>query len=332
MQSIDFKEHQNKMIQAAKNADKIQLQRLASALAHKELRKEFAYPTLLQKLCDFGHFSSATRLLEANSSLKRFEIDEVVEDELIPFFNQEGNWVGLGAGGPEFGKIQNSKIPKERTIQKQYAKNKLLKEKPILLSSFTSTDTEEKPIELPYSKIAGDLQIEYATRVYCPNLKEVGGDIIVTNASSLLAPKLQYLGGDIQAQNATEVVIPDIEKILGYLSIDSVQEFEAQKLKLIGGSLNVQNCENLCLPKIERIGQDLIGPNIAEIKTPKLKHLGEKLLLPRKVFKKLKRSTLNSLLKTTKDKETQKIISKEIQEKEKLGGILNSGESLTLIP
>lgn len=216
-------------------------------------------------------------IYNAQEDLEAYEKTGVIGDKLLPFFDQDGKWMGLLHAAGTFGRLEKEEVPKERLSHY----NKTLGGE-ILLSSYVlkqkKTDkSNTNNVELPYLEIHG-----------CVNAHE----------------SQEFKAGSLQ-------------KVLGPLILNYTEKFNAPKLQFVGGNFLLRKTREFHCPELSFVGGALYTDSATKTHIPKLLEVGSRLEMPRQSITRLKTKQLQSLSRITQDKETQEILEKELSSRAK---------------
>lgn len=184
----------------------------------------------------------------------RYASTGIIHDELIPFFNQDGQWDLVLWGWPKSlykvirRLMQNAYLPEERRIER-------CPDGWRLRTSFVWW--EDGPVQLPWAEVAGTVRILKTASVVAPKLRIVGSHVYVLvdhDTKHISAPYLRWVGGNFKTgEEILSVEVPSLEHVGGSIWVTHARSVAARRLKTVGGDLWTPNADAF-RPRHIRIG------------------------------------------------------------------------------
>lgn len=213
----------------------------------------------------------------------------IIDDELLPCFDQEGCWRGSGncrldiAHHAAIRKISKAVLPVSRRTKKSRSGT-------ILRTSFIWRGV--RPITLKYCEIKGSLVVFENASLRAANLRHIGGRFCANNSNQIDLPILTSVGGSFEAVHGyclkaprlREVgggmvivyhIPPRIETVGGRFGAYWVFDLSPLRLRHVGGALVAPKAEVVVAPVLETIrGGFLLNNMTRRVHAPCLQSVG----------------------------------------------------------
>lgn len=261
------------------------------------------FPSLLKaRLCE-GEYYYAALLIKTDGAFTHYKETGEIEDELLPFFNQNGTWDPMWAPGDKenFPPIRKEVVPTERITRKNHNGDV------DLLTSLHQRDT--RSLEIPFHSILGNLHAPYVTYINAPELTTIEGRVYIRTCCEFNAPHLNHTGGCLDSSQAKKVMVPNLTYAGDYLAVGS-EEVVLEKLRFTAGNFHAPKAKKLIAPNLVHIGGALEINDVKVFHAPRLKEVAGP--LPKHCLKYLEANQLFKIQKTTWDTGTLQMIHTEI--------------------
>lgn len=220
---------------------------------------------------------------------EKYHSNAYIDDALIPYFTQEGKWIGDKIAW-EYSTYVTALNRMKQAYLSQSRRMLLCREGTRLLTSFLWR--EPTSAYLPYVEVVGSvfvparavLSAPVLQTVGChffthtnhaitlPRLTRVGGSFEAVQSYVLSAPCLRSVGGDCHVVGKS---LPSIEEVGGGYSIRRVICFSAPNLQVVGGTLDLHKSSKVDLPVLRSVGRHLVASDQAKmIRIPALESVG----------------------------------------------------------
>jgi len=203
---------------------------------------------------------------------QQFEITGHIPDALIPYFAQDGRWIGdrrnwrRGVWHAAAKRMRRAILPATRRTSRTRTGR-------ILLTSYVWR--EEYPALITYCEVMGSIDVPTKAKIHAPNLRAIGGSLHTLTGAAVNLPQLRRVGGDLFAPSCNlraprlksvggnmmvpEYGFPFLQTVGGNLVLKWPSgEISAPKLAYVGGSLKMRLIRSFRAPVLHGIGQDLI--------------------------------------------------------------------------
>ena len=227
------------------------------------------------------------KLKELLTNIQKYASTGIIDDALIPCYDQNGRWRGGGirmaSKHPSFNKICESILPEPRRTRASPLG-------PVLLTSVYWRSNN--PLTLCPCEIKGSLVVSRDVPVHAANLRHIGGSFTSETSHRIYLPQLTTVGGGVHAMKGFKLMAPRLREVGGYLlvvgqippRIETVGgrlgayltfDFQANHLRHVGGALVATKAESVVAPLLESVGGGFLLHNLARrIHTPSLRFVG----------------------------------------------------------
>ena len=214
-----------------------------------------------------GNESWGKRMQDA---IAHFESTGEIQEILGLRFDQRGCWIPF---------ISNEKV--EKALIEKLVGTKLDPERLTntndsgeitLLCSFV--DHSEGTVVITYHHVKGQILVSEAGTLDAPKLLSVGERMVSICAMEFHIPKLQSVGGALEAQSAVKFNAPNLQSVGVWLCAQGAIEFHAPKLESVGGGLNALFAEKFHIPKLQSVEQGLDAGSALKFDAPELQSVG----------------------------------------------------------
>lgn len=331
---------QKQILEAASSFD---LTRLKKFLEENKTPTSRVAPEFLKARLKHQSYYTVALILKTEQAFLDYEKTGIISEDLLPFFDQEGNWYGFGKNaGVELLKpyknLMKEKIPKEKLLKKDSLGNLHL------LSSFYT----ENSSELGFGELTGEITGEPSPTLFAEietklgeendnNYTSIAGDLNAPYAATATIPRVLKIGGRLSLRGCRKLYAPELRSIGWYADLSSLEEINLPKLRYVGEWLNAKLANKIELTNLEQVLGHL---GLEQIQHRKIKENDRKILqsrltysLPklREVWGTLKLPNLHSLktwqlkkiAKTCQDKESFINLCEELTRREKIRRILS---------
>lgn len=209
---------------------------------------------------------------EIHKAAELFSRTGEIQDKLIPYFDQNGQW---------HGDRRNWRKSIFKTMRRRMKRALLHSDrrikvnghgKPILLTSFVVNT--KSPVVIPWQEVNGSIEIKSAASIAAPILRKVRGHFHTTTVSVVHLPRLRVVKGDLDAPWTWQLQIPQLQTVGGSLQ---VIDFLAPSLESVGNRLSMRWTQHACAPCLKSVGGDLCAIHATVFAAPCLKVVGRRL-------------------------------------------------------
>lgn len=225
------------------------------------------------------------RILELT---KLFFDHHTIHDELIPYFDQNGRWLGDRCSW-EHSVSVISRMRMRDAYLRRSRRTRRCRSGTILRTSFLWF--KSTPALLTYCAIEGNVFIPARATVHAPNLRDVVGRFYSRTNKAIFTPYLQNVGGDfdvsetclVRADRLRHVKgsvfifgsdLPSLTTVGGSLSVKWVFDFRYRKLKSIGGGCELRSAIDVVMPALKSIGGDILIGKAQRVQLSELEFIG----------------------------------------------------------
>lgn len=194
-----------------------------------------------------------------------------IDDALIPYFDQNGKWVGDRYGWRHYiwvtakMRMRNAFLPISRRTRRTRAGTILLtsfiwKKSSSVLITYCGIESNviirsNREIRAPNLRFIGGGFTTCSNKImYLPYLSQVDGSYLVPYSYKVQASRLRHVGGDVRIYGNE---LPALKHVGGDYRPRWAFDFEALKLVYVGGSLIPHKCTTMIAPRLENVGRDL---------------------------------------------------------------------------
>ena len=221
--------------------------------------------------------------------IQNFAATGIIDDALIPCYDQDGRWRGYGIRKadpdqhPALQKIGKSILPESRRTRTSRLGT-------VLLTSFHCCN--KNPLTLCYCEIQGDLAVSGNVSIHGANLRHIGGHFLADTDHRIYFPQLTTVGGNFEAVKGFKLMAhrlrevggnlvvaghipPRIESVGGRLGVYWIFTLQADHLRRVGGALLAPKAEAVVVPVLESIGGGfLLNHMTRKVQAPCLRSVG----------------------------------------------------------
>lgn len=220
---------------------------------------------------------------------KNYQSTNIIDDALIPFFCQDGNWVGdkVGWTYPTYvaslEEMKGAFLPAVRRTSRSHAGTRLL-------TSFLWR--ESTPAYLPYTEVIGSVLVPSTVAIRAHSLRSIGIHFYTPSTNTILLPYLTRVGGNFNATQSCKLNAPRLKTVGGDCrvlnnSLSALAEigrrfcvkwafsFSSDSLTRVGGTLEIHKSTHVVLPKLKTVGEHLVISDLTKtIRVPVLDSVG----------------------------------------------------------
>jgi len=249
---------------------------------------------------------------ELRDLTQQFVSKRVIDDALVPYFDQRGKWIGDRIGWPYHVwfsakmSMQGSWLEHSRRVRKCRAGT-------VLRTSYVWTS--RAPLRVNFAGVEGSLLILSNTGLEAPHLRHLGGHLSTSTKDRIYLPVLTDVGGDFDVPACADLVanqlttvggrvrvyrwaLPGLVTVMGDYQIRWSFDIDAPHLVHVGGSIHPHKCTSIHAPKLEFVDADLLtGKTTSMLRLPRLRSVGGDLLAgsAREIYAPLLRSVGGTL-------------------------------------
>ena len=214
-----------------------------------------------------GNESWGKRMQDA---IAHFESTGEIQEILGLRFDQRGCWIPF---------ISNEKV--EKALIEKLVGTKLDPERLTntndsgeitLLCSFV--DHSEGTVVITYHHVKGQILVSEAGTLDAPKLLSVGERMVSICAMEFHIPKLQSVRGALEAQSAVKFNAPNLQSVGGWLCAQGAIEFHAPKLESVGGGLDAGGAKKFHIPMLQSVEEGLDAGSALNFDAPELQSVG----------------------------------------------------------
>lgn len=226
---------------------------------------------------------------ELRDLTQQFVRKRVIDDALVPYFDQRGKWIGDRIAWPYHvwfsGKLamQGAWLEHSRRVRRCRAGT-------VLRTSYVWTT--RSPLMIRFAEVEGSLLMSSNTCLDAPHLRRLGGHLSTATKDRIHLPVLTDVGGNFDAPASADVdasqlarvggrvrvyrrAPPGLVTVMGDYQIRWSYDIEAPHLVHVGGSIHPHKCTSIRAPKLECVGADLLtGITTSMLHLPCLRTVG----------------------------------------------------------
>ncbi len=220
---------------------------------------------------------------------KNFQSTGIIDDSLVPFFDQSGIWIGDKIGWTYRTYVAALEVMKSAFLPAARRTEPCLAGKRLLTSFLWREST---PAYLPFTEVIGSVLVpsEVAIRAHSlrsvgthffthsnkaillPYLTEVRGNFDSARSSKLSAPRLKIVGGNCRSLNN---FLPALEEVGGRYCIRWALNLSSVALSSVGGTLEIHKGTHIALPRLRTVGRNLVACDMTKVlRVPALESVG----------------------------------------------------------
>ncbi|MCB1129608.1 MAG: hypothetical protein KDN05_00665 [Verrucomicrobiae bacterium] len=191
-----------------------------------------------------------------------------IRDELVPFFDQSGMWLGdlqlwqLNTHLDMLDRMRGAVLPVSRRTVRCRAGLRLL-------TSFVWDEPE--PAWITYVEVGGSIRLSTKARVYAPNLRCVGGSLVSKTNAKVDFPQLRNVNGDLDVGTGVKFHARRLRQVGGNMT---VPEYDFPFLRAVGGSLVIPWARSISAPQLRTVGASVEARFIRDFVAPELREVG----------------------------------------------------------
>lgn len=200
--------------------------------------------------------------------IRNYNSTGIIDDALIPFFDQRGRWRGdqirwkSDILPSKFTAIQKAFLPACRRTRKSRFGT-------VLRTSLYWVGDET--LNIQYCRIEGSFITPNNAYIHADELGSLGGHCITNSSHRIQLPNLTVVGGNFEAMQSLGLNAPQLCHVGGNVTISSNLPIA---LETIGGSLRVYWSLALVAPRLQYIGKSFVPHRCTDLVLPVLEEVG----------------------------------------------------------
>ena len=197
-----------------------------------------------------------------------FELTGVIREELIPFFDQHGRWLGerrswrRSTHVTALKRMRGAFLPAQRRTSRCRAGLRLL----------TSLVWKHRsPLLITYCEVAGCVKVAARVAIAAPSLRTIGRHMHTKTTAKVDLPQLRRIGGDLDLRASGEVRAPWLQQVGGKMLVSG---FDFPALREVGGRLSILWTSRISAPRLRFVGGTLHAHAAVILEAPQLRFVG----------------------------------------------------------
>lgn len=197
-----------------------------------------------------------------------------IADVLIPFFQQDGRWLGDARDWRKSNSRKIRSIMKLAFLPEQLRTSVNEVGENVLRTSFVCKD--KGSVVVLWNEVMGSIEVQNDGNFSAPNLQIVGGHLHANTDLEVDLPNLRTVGGDFDVMETWKLHAPRITSVGGSLMVN---DFNLGELESVGKRLWMRWTQYAVAPKLRHVGADLNADGAQTFIAPVLESVGCDLLL-----------------------------------------------------
>jgi len=224
------------------------------------------------------------------NSIEHFERTGEIQDVIVPFFRQDGKWVGDRRNWSNSTYKMASSILHRSVLPEGRRTAVNAQGDPILLTSFHWK--KRRDVEIPWFEVRGSIRIRSLEAFSAKYRRTVGGYIYSCADKHVIFPNLLHVGGDFEHRGTHKIHVPNLTEVGGSLLVSKCDlpnlkivgkrfsgywtgTLNLPNLRLVGGSMEIKKAAIVIAPELQWVFQDLyLSDNTAVFCANKLVEVG----------------------------------------------------------